>query len=457
MQFLKFGKYNMTLKTASLILFFSFLLLGINSVEAQKKYTVVLDAGHGGKDPGNLGNGYKESIIALKVVLAIGKELEKTDDIEVVYTRKKNVFVELHNRAKIANNSKAALFVSVHCDSYVNSKAHGAGTFVLGLSGNKQNLEIAKRENAVILLEDDYKSNYDYDPNSPESVISLSVLQEENLDESLNIAGIIQDNFSQVKRFDRSVKQNNFLVLRETVMPSVLIELGFLTNKAEGRFLNSKSGQRRMALSISKSIKKYIDYLKLNTVYDKKSTPTKKPTESKPAITTTVNRKLNIERAVKPKKEKLVTKKTIETVAKKVKVTPKKEPLSKEIPNSVVVEKKIEKKTEEVKVVSREKVANNKSVANNAEKEKPGKIEFKVQIAASKQYLTNENFNFKGLENVEVIVIDEYFKYFYGSSTDFKETKRALREARKAGHKGAFVVAFEDGEKISLRKALKKK
>lgn len=250
------------------IVIISFLLIS-PTAEAQKQYTIVLDAGHGGKDPGNLGNGYKEKDIALKVTLKVGEILSGEKDIKVIYTRKTDVYPNLWKRGEIANKAKADLFVSIHCDSYKpRPEAHGAGTFVLGLRGNKKNFEIAKRENAYIVSEENYKERYEgFDPNSSESVIGLSLLQEENLDKSLQVASIIQSDFTQkAKRKDRKVKQDNFQVLRETVMPSVLIELGFLTNKKEGAFLNSKKGQIKMATSIAQSIKEYINQLKLNTV-----------------------------------------------------------------------------------------------------------------------------------------------------------------------------------------------
>lgn len=228
---------------------------------------VVLDAGHGGKDPGNLGNGYKEKDIALNVALQVGKLLQKSDDIKVIFTRDEDVFIDLWKRGDIANEVKADLFVSIHCDSHT-SNAYGAGTFVLGLRGNKMNLEIAKRENAVIFLEDNYSSRYKgFDPNSAESVIGLSLLQEENLDKSLEIAHLIQQNFTQkLNRLDRKVKQDNFQVLRETIMPSVLIELGFLTNKNEGKYLDSAIGQQQMGKAIAEAINDYINHLKLNTI-----------------------------------------------------------------------------------------------------------------------------------------------------------------------------------------------
>jgi N-acetylmuramoyl-L-alanine amidase len=249
-----------------LLLLFIFVCTSL-STHAQKKYIVVLDAGHGGHDPGNLGSGFREKSIALKVVLKVGEKLRQYTDVKVLYTRKTDVFVDLWKRGDIANHAKADLFVSIHCDSHT-SNAFGAGTFVLGLRGNKKNLEIAKRENAVILLEDNYRDKYKgFDPNSAESVIGLSLLQEENLDKSLAIASLIQNNFTvKLNRNNRKVKQDNFQVLRETIMPSVLIELGFLTNKKEGRFLNSKIGQLKMANEIADAIYSYVRNLKLNTV-----------------------------------------------------------------------------------------------------------------------------------------------------------------------------------------------
>ena len=402
MQFLKLRKYN-HLKIYFLFLISLFFILGFSAkISAQKKYTVVLDAGHGGKDPGNVGNGYKEAKVALRVALDVGKELLTARDIEVIYTRKKDVFVELHNRAKIANTKKADLFVSIHCDAFHKSEPNGASTFVLGLNGNKENLEISKRENAVILLEDNYKQNYDYDPNSPESVIGLSVLQEENLDNSLGIASFVQGNFVALKRNNRKVKQANFLVLRETVMPSVLIELGFLTNKKEGKFLNTRSGQIKMAKAIADAIKKYINRLKLNTVQQVVATK------------------------VAPKK---VSKKITQKPAPKV--IPKKVPAKK-----VIVKAKTPAKKTTIK----------KTVAA---------ITFKVQIAASKTKLNNTNFNFKGLKNVESMFIDGYHKYYHGNSSSFTEIKKILSKVRKTGYKDAWVVAFKGKQKISIKEALK--
>lgn len=224
----------------------------------EDKFVVVLDAGHGGKDPGNLGNGFKEKDIALKIVLTIGKELEKNKDIKVIYTRKTDKFIELHERARIANKADADLFVSIHCNAH-SSKANGTETFVLGLHANQRNFEIAKKENEVIYLEENYETHYEgFDPNSPESLIGLTLLQEEYLDQSIELASYIETNFNQqLKRKTRGVKQAGFWVLHNTYMPSVLIETGFLTYKKEGAFLNSKSGQDKMATAIKDAILKF--------------------------------------------------------------------------------------------------------------------------------------------------------------------------------------------------------
>ena len=253
------------MRTHSILLFASFLLISnINSYanvgdpNSSSKFVVVLDAGHGGHDPGNLGNGYKEKDISLNIVLAIGKELEKNPNIEVVYTRKTDVFVDLFVRGKIANKAKANLFVSVHCNSH-NSQAYGTETFVLGIHRNQTNFEVAKKENSVIYLESDCEKNYgNFDPNSPESVMSILLAQEEYLDQSIMLASMIQNKFTNaLKRKNRGVKQAGLIVLHQTIMPSVLVEVGFLTYKQEGAYLNSNKGQNDMANSITQAILDY--------------------------------------------------------------------------------------------------------------------------------------------------------------------------------------------------------
>lgn len=386
-----------------LISFLSIFSFSTLQSQTKEKYTIVLDAGHGGKDAGASRGEYLEKKIALKLVLKIGKIIKKDKDIEVFYTRTKDEFIELHKRAAIANDKEADLFVSIHCNANNSDKPHGAETYVLGLNGNEENLEIVKKENEVILLESDYKSNYDYDPNSPEAVIGLSVLQEENLDASLAFAGIVQENFRSLKRYDRSVKQANFLVLRETVMPSVLIELGFLSNEAEGKFLNTNSGQQIMAGAVAKAIRNYVSQLKVNRV------------------------DINEVEEVVPVKKKEVEKKVVK----------KKKEVKAEMPKDV---------TKKVTKLPKEKT---KTFTLNH-------IEYKVQIAASKKYISPEPYNFKGLKNVEMKTVNDYYKYYYGNVSNFEDIKPFLEEAKEVGHTDSFVVAFEDGNKISVNEALKK-
>lgn len=294
---------------------FSFIFISPSEIISQnKKFTVVLDAGHGGTDPGNIGNGYREKNIALKVVKEIGKELNKIPDIKVIYTREKDVLIDLWKRGEIANKAKANLFISIHCDAHT-TKAYGAGTFVLGLHANKRNFEVAKRENAVISLEENFKERYNnFDPNSEESVLGLTLMQEENLDKSFSLAADIQQNFTKtLKRRDRGVKQAGFVVLHQTYMPSVLIELGFLTDKNEGRFLNSKNGQQKMAKQIAKSIRKYYQQLKLNTVAID---------DEVVVFTDETKRKEDDVKIVKPLKENIIFKIQIASSKKRIKEKP---------------------------------------------------------------------------------------------------------------------------------------
>ncbi len=234
--------------------------------KSTKPFVVVLDAGHGGKDPGNRGNGYYEKDIVLDVTLQVGEILEREPGIRVVYTRKTDVFIELDERAPIANKLDADIFVSIHCDSHT-SQAYGAGTFVMGLSKSKNNLNTAKKENEVIFLEENYEEKYaGFDPNSPESIIGLTLMQEEYLDQSIALAGLIQNNMvNNLKRKDRSVKQDVFWVLHHSYMPSVLIELGFLTNNKEGPYINSRKGRREMAKEVANGIITYRKNIELAT------------------------------------------------------------------------------------------------------------------------------------------------------------------------------------------------
>lgn len=260
-EFLSYSPHFNIRRKRYLFYFLFILFISPNALlNAQEKpFVVVLDAGHGGHDSGNRGNGYFEKKIALTIALKIGKQLENNKDFKVIYTRKSDVFVDLIERANIANRSDADLFISIHCDAFSSSRAFGAGTFVLGLHENERNFKVAQKENSVIFLEKDYEKNYDgFDPNDPESVISLILMQETYLDQSIAAASSIQQSFvKNLNRKDRTVKQAGFIVLKYTYMPSVLIETGFLTNASEGSFLNSAKGQNSMADAIARAIINY--------------------------------------------------------------------------------------------------------------------------------------------------------------------------------------------------------
>ncbi|MBL4586827.1 MAG: N-acetylmuramoyl-L-alanine amidase [Flavobacteriales bacterium] len=227
--------------------------------------TIVIDAGHGGKDPGNLGTGrYKarEKDIALEVALRVGTYIRKQfPEIEVIYTRSTDVFIGLNERADIANKAKADLFISIHCNAFTKETSHGVETYALGLHRNKENLQVAMKENSSITLEKDYKTKYEgFDPNSAESIIALTIMQSAFLQQSLSLSSHIQKQFRErVGRTDRGVKQAGFLVLRRTTMPSVLVELGFLTNTSEEDFLNSENGKAYMSSAIFRGFKEYKD------------------------------------------------------------------------------------------------------------------------------------------------------------------------------------------------------
>ncbi len=257
-----FYQLNQMKQRAKYLIILFAAILFVQNVRSQSEYRlkkVVIDAGHGGHDGGCHGSFSNEKDVALAIALKLGHYIEiNFPDVEVIYTRKTDVFVPLYERAKIANKAKADLFICIHVNSG-QPAAYGTETYVMGLHKTESNLKVAQRENSVILYEDDYQSKYEnFDPNSPESYIALTLMQNAYLDQSISFANKIQTQFRErVGRKDRGVRQAGFLVLHQTAMPSVLIETGFLTNKDEEKFLNSKIGQDYMASAIYRAFKEY--------------------------------------------------------------------------------------------------------------------------------------------------------------------------------------------------------
>lgn len=251
---------KITLILATLVLL-AFIYPENNSNEVVKR--IVIDAGHGGKDPGNLGTGryeITEKTIALSVALKVGNYIEEAfPEVEVLYTRDKDEFVELYERTKFANSKSADLFISIHCDAFTREGAYGCGSYVMGPAKTEANLRMAKKENQAMLLEENQEENYSgFDPNSPEGLIELSLRQSAHIHQSLKFAKYVQDQMrTRVGRKDRGVRQAPYWVISFTTMPSVLIELGFLTNQEEESFLNSTQGQDYMASAIYRAFKEY--------------------------------------------------------------------------------------------------------------------------------------------------------------------------------------------------------
>jgi N-acetylmuramoyl-L-alanine amidase len=262
---------NWWLKDALIYLTIIVPLIGIDPVNAQspvpyKQWVVVIDAGHGGKDPGSLGSTTKEKDIALSIALKTGGYIEKNlRDVKVIYTRDDDTFIGLDERAEVATKNNADLFISIHINASPDKKPLGTETYIMGQSKDNENLRLAMKENSVITWEDNYQTKYEgYDPNSAESFIIFSMMQNIYMKQSTLFASQVEDQFrDRVGRVDRGVKQAGFLVLWRTTMPSVLIECGFISNKEEEKYLKTVQGQEYMASGIYRAFKKYkqtIDY-----------------------------------------------------------------------------------------------------------------------------------------------------------------------------------------------------
>ncbi len=268
---------------------FLFFLPSISQPAQNKKITVVIDPGHGGKDPGAVGSSSREKDIVLAVGLKLGELIENNHtDVNVLYTRKSDKFVPLNQRAEIANKAHADLFISLHCNALDRRRAspQGVETFVLGLHRSKDNLDVAKAENAVIMYEEDYSVTYEgFNPNEPESYIIFEFMANEFLDKSVQFATLVQNQLvTNSKRVNRNVRQAGFLVLREVAMPSVLIELGYISNKQDEAYLKSKNGQNSLATSI------YNGFREFKREQDKKSFVFTNPGNTAPAANTAPSR-----------------------------------------------------------------------------------------------------------------------------------------------------------------------
>lgn len=340
--------------------------------------TVVLDAGHGGKDPGAQSNGYKEKDVTLKIVKLLGAKIKKEfPDVNVIYTRDSDVFLELRERTAIANRNHADLFISVHCNANKKTAPYGSETFVMGLHKSKENFEVSKRENASILLEDNYQENYDgYDPNSDESNIIFTLLQNVHLDQSLTLAKNIQDRYEARGRHNRGVKQAGFLVLYTASMPSILTEVGFISNAEERAYLISSSGQDEIAQNIFEAFRQY-----------------KRNVEGLPDDTQSYGKSYTAPAEVKTEQ--------------------------------VAVEKQ---------------VTTEKKVATEKKKEAKPVTYYKIQFMTTSSKINTKEKKFSKMKTISYTKVDNKYKYTTGKFKSKSEAQEYLKSVKKMGYKDAFIV-----------------
>ena len=376
-----------------------------------KDFVVVIDAGHGGHDPGAIGKISREKKINLNVALQLGKYIEKNcNDVKVIYTRKTDVFIPLDRRANIANDAKADLFISVHTNSVAKGKTvKGTETYTLGLARSEANLNVAKRENSVILIEDDYKRKYaGFNPNSSESYIMFEFIQDKHMEQSVKLAKLVQGQFrNHAQRVDRGVHQAGFLVLRATTMPSILVELGYISTPEEERYLNSQEGIDKLAGGIFRAFLKYKDQ------------------HEKPLSNN--NRKASAILAEIEKPENVVASDSEETIPAN--------DSSKETPASTTPD------------TERPLIAAVESAANDS------KPIFKIQILTSSKPLGKKDRQFKSIAPVDSYKENGIYKYTYGESTDYNKMLRMKKEIASK-FKDAFIIAFKNGEKMDIREAI---
>ena len=366
------------------------------------------DPGHGGKDPGALGKNGREKDINLNVALQVGAMIEKNHpNVVVVYTRKTDKYVTLQERPNIANKANGDLFISIHTNASESSQPYGAETFTLGLSKSKANFEVAKRENSVLLLEEGNKETYQgFDPTSPESYIMFEFMQSKYIDQSVEIASYIQNEFANLKRLDRGVRQEIFWVLHQVKMPSILVELGFMTNLNEEKYLLSSKGQTELSEAIYNGFNKY------KHEYDKRTVNT--PIVTPPAKNESKSDKeIDTTKVVQPKEEA------------KVETSKKKETKQDSKPKS-------------------ETTKNNHGVV------------FKLQVFSSKNEVPKDNRDYKNLtksqKKISFYLENGWYKYTCGDTSSYDEiveTRNALKEM----FPDSFIIAFKDGKRISVQEA----
>ena len=438
-----FSRVNFIVCIVIFILFFSYSSLS----QAQNNFnlnTIVIDAGHGGKDPGAVYKEKKkvlgkEKDITLSIALKLGNYIKTHfKDIKVIYTRDKDEFIELHKRAAIANKNKADLFVSIHANSSKKKEPFGSETFVMGIHKNQGNLEVAMTENSVVLKEKNYNQEYEgIDPNSPEAYIIFNMLQNTNIEQSLNLASKIQNEYkNQLLRFDRGVKQAVFFVLWKTVMPSILTEVGFISNKEEAKYILSESVQQQISYSIFNAIRNYkkeIEGIKDDGIVIEKP---------------------------EYKSEVIPGFETVDTVTVKENVKEKNEPDNKEKEDSVEVKETVQLKdtTDSKKENETTKKNENNNKKDNTKKEdrhlfKFNDIVFKIQITSSKTKIPVNSEKFKGLK-VEEFEIDGTYKYLVCSSKSYDEIVN-LQKLIRLDFPDSFIIALKNGKKISINDALK--
>lgn len=370
-----------------------------------KEFVVVIDPGHGGRDPGALGKTTKEKDINLKVAQKLGNMIRsKCKDVRVVYTRERDVFVSLEKRAEIANREKADLFLSIHTNSLKGSSTlKGASTWTLGPASSQENLEVAQRENAVITLEDDYQARYEgFNPDSSESYIIFDLVQSKYMEESIKLARLVQKHFKySCKRVDKGVHQAGFLVLRHTAMPSVLVELGFISTLEEERYLSSEAGASNMADGIFRAFLEYKNTYKeqLSQVATPKNTSTPQ--------------KNNTQVAAKTNKPATA---------------------------------KADKESTSSATTAKDK--------QSAQKKEESTIVFKVQFLTATQLLGKNDKRFKGLSDVDHYLDGKVYKYTYGASTNYNKVLKTRRSISDK-FKDAFVIAFKNNKRMDINEAIK--